>query len=156
MKRVLVATLLVAFAVLGVIGCQAAQAQTPTPPSPTLDVAIQVTVKGGDLPMIIGTTNLPEGFLALAALRKDGKILARDHIEVHSGKFTAGPFSAGGAAYPRGTYGLSIDSPFTDLQPKPVQGAIGQDGMFLRGPLVTRDFLGNGRVVHFQTQFEIR
>lgn len=153
MKWVLAAAgALVTTAVAAQIGLSAPY----VPPSTPLIVAIQVAVQGGGKPFIIGKTNLPDGFQAIASLQDGPKILAQDKIEVRSGQFTAGPFSFNGAAYPRGRYLLSIDSPMADLQPAPVRETIGKDGFLLGGPLVKPDVFGAGHVVHFQQSFTIQ
>jgi hypothetical protein len=122
-------------------------------PSPTIDVAIEVAVQGGGKPFIVGKTNLPDGFEAIAAMNEGTQVLGQAKIEVHSGQFTAGPFTMQGFAYPGGIYTFTVDSPFTELQPSNVQAAIGPKGAFLRGPWVKLD--EGHRFVAFRTRVEI-
>ena len=133
----------------------ASQSQAPyTTPSQTIDVAIEVTAQGGGKPVIVGQTNLPDGFQAIAAMHEGQSVLGQAKIEVRSGRFTAGPFTMEGAAYPRGTYVFTLDSPLTELQPPNVQAAIGPGGRFLRGPWVKLEMRQN--FVAFLAPIEIR
>ena len=67
-----------------------------TPPSPTINVDIEITAHGGGKPIIVGRTNLPDGFQAILSLQEGTRILGQDKIEVHSGQFSAGPFTLHG------------------------------------------------------------
>ncbi len=140
-------------------GPTAAQGQMPyTPPSPTINVDIEVTALGGGKPIIVGKTNLPDGFQAILSLEEGTRILGQDKIQVHSGQFTAGPFTLHGVAYPRGIYTVAIGSPSSHIQPPEVQAVIGPHGAFLRGPLVKLDQSLSyvDRFVDFRTSIEIR
>lgn len=143
-----------------------AAAQTPyTPPSPTINVTMEISAEGGGKPVIIGKTNLPDGFGAIVSLKElptpsspGGLMLGQDKVEVHSGKFSAGPFSIDGAAYPSGTYVVSFDAPDASLQPPAVRAAIGPHGAFLRGEWVKEDLQLSEpeRLVAYRTTIEIR
>ena len=58
-------------------------------PHGRLDVSIEVAVEGGGKPVIVGKTNLPDGFQAIASLEEGERILGQAKIEVRSGQFTA-------------------------------------------------------------------
>jgi hypothetical protein len=141
----------------------------PTAPqAPILNVEISVTTQGGGKPAFYGTTNLPDGFEALAKLGEtvaaaDGRFLVHeDHFVVHAHHFTVGPFSYDGDnPFPSGTYSFSIiESPDARLQPESVRKAIGEDGSLMRGPLSAPNILGGrewpGRTLHFETQVVLR
>jgi hypothetical protein len=149
----------------------AAMAQAPyvptAPAAPVFEVTMRVTTQGGGKPAFYGTTNLPEGFEAMATLREGrvtvgpnvGQAVGQGAVVVHAGHFTVGPFSAGGNPLPRGPYHLSIVSPATDLQPESVRKVIGKHGAFLYGPLSEPFSLGGvvyDRTVHFETVVELR
>ena len=136
----------------------------PTAPqAPILNVEISVTTQGGGKPAFYGTTNLPDGFEAIATFgdsRRPPGTGAQDKIVVHAHHFTAGPFSDGRNPLPGGTYRFSIHSPLADLQPEGVRKVIGGDGSLMRGPLAAPIILGGrvfpGFTVHFETQVELR
>jgi hypothetical protein len=132
-------------------------AVTYTPPSETLNVAIEIIAQGGGKPVIIGKTNLPDGFQAIVSMKEGRRILGQANVTVRSGQFIAGPFSLDGQAYPRGTYTVSFDSPCNFLQPAKTQEVIGPEGAFLRGPFVWIDntFISCGRLIAHQTVVEI-
>jgi hypothetical protein len=155
MKRPLLGVGMAGALALGASGHSRAQAPT-VQPSAAIDVTIEATLEGGGKPVVVGATNLPDGFEAIVSLKEGGATLAQDTVSVHSGHFTAGPFTDGGAPYPAGLYSVTFDSPATVLQPQPVQDVIGKDGILLRGPLVVRDALGLGRVVHYESRFDIQ
>ena len=98
---------------LAVVAAFLVSAQAPyvptAPQAPILNVEISVTTQGGGKPAFYGTTNLPDGFEALAELGAGGRILGQDHIVVHAHHFTAGPFSNGNNPFPSGTYSFSIE-----------------------------------------------
>jgi hypothetical protein len=129
-----------------------------TPPSPTINVDIEITPQGGGKPLIVGKTNLPDGFQAILSLQEGRRILGQRKIEVRSGQFSAGPFTLNGLAYPRGIYAVDIGSPSSHIQPPAVQAVIGPHGAFLRGPLVRLDQSLSyvDRLVDFRTSIEIR
>lgn len=133
-------------------------AQAPyVQPALTINVTISITVSGGGAPVIAGTTNLPEGFLAMVSMKDRGVIIGQDEIVIKHGHFTTAPFSwSANSPYPRGTYGVEIDSPFTDLQPPEVRSVIGSAGERLRGPYVVRSTFANDYLVHYQTRIEVR
>lgn len=136
----------------------------PTAPrAPILNVEISVTTQGGGKPAFYGTTNLPDGFEAIAAFgdsRRFPGAAAQDHIVVHAHHFTAGPFSDGDNPFPSGTYSFSIESPLADLQPESVREVIGENCSLIHGPLSAPIILGGrvfeGRTVHFETQVVLR
>ena len=64
----------IAFA-LGAFLVSAQAPYVPTAPQePVLNVEISVTTQGGGKPAFYGTTNLPDGFEALAKLRETGSL----------------------------------------------------------------------------------
>jgi hypothetical protein len=146
---------------LGALMVAAQAPYVPTAPQePILNVEISVTTQGGGKPAFYGTTNLPDGFEAIAALGDGRRILAQDHIVVHAHHFTAGPFSQDGNPLPSATYRFSIESPLADLQPESVRKVIGENGSLIHGPLSAPIILGGrvfeGRTVHFETQVVLR
>ena len=153
----------IAFA-LGALMVSAQAPYVPTAPqAPILNVEISVTTQGGGKPAFYGTTNLPDGFEAIAAFgdsRRFPGAAAQDPIVVHAHHFTAGPFSDGGNPLPGGTYSFSIESPDAVHQPESVRKVIGEDGSLLQGPLSAPNILGGrvwpGRRVHFETQVVLR
>jgi hypothetical protein len=148
---------------LGALMVAAQAPYVPTaPPAPILNVEIHVTTQGGGKPAFYGTTNLPDGFEALAKFGEPGRMFAaaEDSIVVHAHHFTAGPFSDGGKPFPSGTYSFAIESPLADLQPESVRKVIGENGSMLQGPLSAPNILGGrvwpGRTIHFETQVVLR
>ena len=124
-------------------------------PAPTFEVQIGIEAQGGGKPIIVGSTNLPDGFEAIVSLFMGRKPLGQDNMVVLNGHFRAGSFSDGGDAYPSGSYTVAIDSPMNDLQPRSVQTILGHDGIRLRGPWIGPDMVG-GQVVRYRATFDIR
>jgi hypothetical protein len=100
---------------LAVVAAFLVSAQAPyvptAPQAPILNVEISVTTQGGGKPAFYGTTNLPDGFEAIATFgdsRRPPGTGAQDKIVVHAHHFTAGPFSDGGNPLPGGTTGFRL------------------------------------------------
>lgn len=121
--------------VLACLLCLLVEGQAPCMPSaPTINVQISVMIEGGRKPVILGSTNLPDGFEALVTMYHGRRPMGEERVVVEEGNFQAGPFSDGGNPYAAGIYTMSLDSPLSELQPEKVQAVIGHNGVLLRGP----------------------
>lgn len=120
-----------------------------------LTVTISAKAEGGDKPIVIGTTNLPDGIeLMISLRRKEINYMAEDKTRVKGGAFRAGPFSQNGADLNPGIYILEVATPLASLQPPPTWPVIGNDGANLDGPSVKKSKFG-GKVVEYKTSFKI-
>ena len=111
----------------------------------TINVQISVMVEGGRKPIILGSTNLPDGFEAVVTMYHGRRPMGEERVVVNEGNFQAGPFSDGGNPYPAGFYTMSLDSDLNELQPRKVQAVVGHHGVLLRGPLT-----GKHPLFHFE------
>lgn len=120
-----------------------------------LDVAMSTKVLGGNKPVIVGTTNLPDGIeLMITLQRKESNYMAQDKANVSGGSFQVGPFSQNGASLNPGTYTLEVSMPLANFQPPPTWPVIGKDGAKLQGPLAKNSMFG-GKVVEYRTSFNV-
>ena len=132
--------------ILAFLLCLLVEEQAPCMPSaPTINAQISVMVEGGRKPVILGSTNLPDGLEAVVTVYHGRRIMAAERVVVEDGNFQAGPFSEGGNPYPAGIYTMSLESELSQLQPEKVQAVIGHNGVLLRGPLV-----GKHPLFHFE------
>jgi hypothetical protein len=125
-----------------------------------INVSITMSVHGADRPIFSGTTNLPDGFQALASFEASGRIYAQDKIVVQFGNYSIGPLRLAGGPFHPGPYTISIDSPLTELQPASVRQLIGPGGACLAGPFTIPLILGGRdmgeRGVHFKATTDIQ
>ena len=116
-----------------------------------LSAAITATLEGGDRPMVVGRTNLPDGMeFGVTVMRRDNSYIAQSKAVVSAGQFRAGPFSEKGAPLGTGTYQIEVTSPLASLQSPSVRTVIGQDGEKLDGPLAKTSMLGHGKVLEYE------
>jgi hypothetical protein len=87
-------------------------------------------------------TNLPDDTRimltitdTIGSVYREGRTLARVKAVVFDGTVTVGPFDVGDEPYPHGEYTIRVWTPALQLQPIPVQRAIGRRGG-LTGPVV--------------------
>lgn len=105
--------------------------RTPTAP---LEVAISISVEGGNRPVIVGRTNLPTGTQLIVTLsRKESAYTAQSKAIVAGANFRAGPFSQKDSPLKSGKYRVDVSSSLPSLQPAPVRAVIGKQGENLRG-----------------------
>jgi len=120
-----------------------------------LTVTMTAKVESNEKPVVIGTTNLPDGVsLMITLTRSASKFMAQDKATVKDGAFRAGPFSQKGSGLNPGTYTLEVIMPLADLQPPYTWPIIGNQGASLRGPLSKKSEFG-GRIVEYRTKFEV-
>jgi len=113
-------------------------------------VSITTTLEGGDKPVVVGKTNLPNGTKLMVTLsRRESSYMAQANAVVSDGQFRAGPFSQKGVPLNPGAYQIAVSSPLAALQPQSVRAVIGQDGSMLEGPLSKRSEFG-GSVVEYR------
>ncbi len=105
-----------------------------------------------NLPVLVGSTNLPNGTKISTSVSNDATgFLGQDTVFVRDGKFEAGPFG------PKS--GLSIGDyvanarMFAKRQSDSVKGILGEDGSNLIGDLVQKGSLGT--VVSIEVPFQI-
>jgi hypothetical protein len=111
-------------------------------------------IQGGDKPIVIGKTNLPEGTAILVSIeRKNGSSGENSKVKVSHGEFRAGPFLHKGKVFKPGMYTLKVIVPFAPTQPSLVQTVIGGHGEKLQGSLVKSGSLG--KFVRFRSIFRI-
>jgi hypothetical protein len=135
--------------------------------APPFVVTIEVSISGAARPIVIGTTNLPDGTLLWIAVNKpwlpDGRqrlasglaacgddcaplTTAKgmaDKVVVKNGRFTDGPFTDKGGALSPGVYILDIYGEASSLdQSAEVLAVIGEHGENLSGPLVATCCIG--------------
>src|SRR5262249_3633022 len=122
MMRALMLAAALAVAMPGVAMAQVPAPYVPVAPAKLgqpFEVKISVTTQGGGRPAFYVTTNLPEGFKAMASLREGrtaaGNLVGEDTVVVHDGQFTVGPFNED--PFPAGHYLFSIRSLPDDRQP---------------------------------------
>lgn len=120
-----------------------------------LNVTVRAKAEGGDRPVIVGVTNLPDGIeLMITIRRKESSYMAQNKARVKDEAFRAGPFSQRGAGLNPGTYTIEVSSPLASLQPPHTWPTIGNDGAKLQGPLVKKSPYG-GKVVEYKSSFTI-
>lgn len=120
-----------------------------------LKVKITAATEGADKPVVVGTTNLPDGIELMVTLRrKESAFMAQDKAKVTQGKFRAGPFSQKGVSLNPGIYSISVSMPIASMQPPATWPTIGNDGDKLEGPLTKKSSFG-GRVAEYNTTFKI-
>jgi hypothetical protein len=143
MKRILIATNLIA-------------ALISAPQVWALDVSIETIIEGGNKPVVVGKTNLPDGMELILTISGEGSFYsAIDTVKISGGKFKSGTFSQeGGRPLNEGTYDLEIYSSENESQPPSVQEKIGKDGSDLKGPLTETSAFG-GRVIGYKTIFKV-
>jgi hypothetical protein len=120
-----------------------------------LSVTLSATTEGGDRPVVVGKTNLPNDTELLIVLsRKESSYNASSKATVSGGAFRAGPFSQKRNGLNPGAYVLRITMPAAPVQPPSILPTLGRNGSKLSGPLVSHDeFFGN--VVEFQRTITI-
>lgn len=124
-------------------------------PLSALTVTMTIKVEGQDKPIIVGSTNLPDGTeLMVTITRRESAYMAQSNTRVSNGAFRAGPFSQKSSPLNPGIYRIEVSSPLTALQPAGVRAVIGQDGSNLGGPLAKRSKFG-GKVVEYRTSFKV-
>jgi hypothetical protein len=124
-------------------------------PAWAIIVTMNTTAEGGDRPVIIGQTNLPDGTKLMVTLsRKASSYSAQDTATVQNGSFRVGPFSQGGSPLNPGTYDVVVSAAVGLVQPKSVQAIIGKKGEALEGPLVERSE-GLGNMVEYRADLKI-
>jgi hypothetical protein len=120
-----------------------------------LNVTMSTKAEGGDRPVIVGTTNLPDGIELMVTLsRKESSYMGQSKAQVRGGAFRAGPFSQKGAGLNPGIYRIEVSSPLPSLQPPHTWTTIGNDGSKLQGPLVKKSPYG-GKVVQYKNTLKI-
>lgn len=118
-------------------------------------VTMNTTAEGGDMPIIIGQTNLPDGTELIVSLsRRASSYGAQDKTSVRNGSFRAGPFSQHGGALNPGIYDVEVTAGVAWVQPKSVQAIIGKNGEKLDGPLVEMTDLG-AKMVEYHSDLQI-
>jgi hypothetical protein len=125
-------------------------------PAWALNVTMSVKAEGGDKPVVVGTTNLPDGVeLMVTIRRKESSYMAQSKTQVKDGAFRAGPFSQRGYALSPGIYSIEISSSLAFFQPPSTWPIIGNDGAKLQGPLVKKSQFGGGKVVEYETSLTV-
>jgi len=114
-----------------------------------LKVSMSAKVEGGDKPVVVGATNLPDGTELMVTIRRtESGYTAQDKTRVAKGAFGAGPFSQKGGPLNPGVYTIEVSSPLASLQPPFVRSVIGREGSNLEGPLAKQLKFG-GKVVEY-------
>ncbi|HXX53016.1 MAG TPA: hypothetical protein VEI28_00450 [Thermodesulfovibrionales bacterium] len=122
-----------------------------------LNVTMSVKTEGGDRPVVVGTTNLPDGIeLVVAIRRKESQYMAQTRVRVKDGSFRAGPFSQRGYALIAGIYSIEVSSSPAFLQPPSTWPTIGKDGAKMHGPLVRQPQLGGEKVVEYKASLNVK
>lgn len=117
-----------------------------------IKVELDVKLEGGDKPVVVGTTNLPDGMqLGVSLRRKESSYFGGTNVNVSGGTFKTEPFSQGDKSLNPGKYEVEISSPLADLQPAAVQAVIGDGGKNLEGPKAKKSQFG-GKVISFKKQ----
>jgi hypothetical protein len=108
-----------------------------------LNVTMSTKIEGGDKPIVIGKTNLPDGTDLMVSIERNKSAYGgQSKVKVARGEFRAGPFTQKGSAFNPGKYTLKITVPFAPTQPSSVQSLIGDHGQKLQGSLVKKGALG--------------
>lgn len=148
-------------------------------PGSPIDVAIKVTVTGGSLPVVQGTTNLPDDTKLLVLVDRPWAPDARQRLAeglpacvpqcgdwtiktaVLGGRFRAGPFGED-VVQPDGTRGLRnvrVHMLVFDDEPQPrtVETALGTDGSAMFGPFVqaNQTSYGPAKTLCFEAEVDI-
>ncbi|HET6418652.1 MAG TPA: hypothetical protein VFG19_00755 [Geobacteraceae bacterium] len=114
-----------------------------------LNVTMSTKIQGGDKPIVVGKTNLPDGTDLMVSIERNKSAYGgQSKVKVSRGEFRAGPFTQKGSAFNPGTYTLKITVPFAPTQPSSVQSVIGDHGQELQGSLVKRGALGKFAEYH--------
>jgi hypothetical protein len=110
-----------------------------------------------ELPMVEGTTNLPDGIDVTVSLQtpvlecRPNYRIWESKTTVKDGRFVAGPFTA-----EPGTYKLEIKTGLAELDSAQVRAVIGPHGENLRGPYVKPEIIpGYGPTVDYLSQVTV-
>jgi hypothetical protein len=104
-----------------------------------LEPKLRVFVDNPWRPVVMGTTNLPDGTeLMISISRTHSDYHAQDKTTVSGGHFKSVQFSQAGGDLNPGTYRIELIMPRSIVQPQEVQNVIGHTGEHLTGPLVRR------------------
>lgn len=122
-----------------------------------ITVTMNAKVEDGDKPVVVGTTNLPDGIVLMFTIsRKENQYIAQSKSKVEAGTFRSDKFSEKGAPLNPGVYTLEISMPVAVRQPASVLPVIGERGSKLQGVLVkTSDIPALGKYVEYKTSFTI-
>lgn len=119
-----------------------------------LNVTMSTKIQGGDKPIVLGKTNLPDGTDLMVSIERNKNAYGgQSKVKVSRGEFRVGPFSQKGSAFNPGTYTLKITVPFAPTQPASVQSVIGDHGQKLQGSLVKKGALG--KFAEYRTSFKV-
>lgn len=119
-----------------------------------INVTLSANAEGGDKPVIVGKTNLPDGTdLMISIKRASSSYSGQSKVKVSNGAFRTGPFTQKGAAFNPGTYELKVTTPYAQVQPKAVQAQIGERGEKLQGVLTKKG--STSRQVEYKTTFKV-
>ena len=117
---------------------------------------MSVKTEGGDKPVVVGTTNLPDGIeLMVTIRRKESSYMSQTKTRVKDGAFRAGPFLQRGYSLVPGIYSIEVSSSLAFLQPPPTWSTIGSDGSRLEGPLAKQSPFGGGKIVEYETSLKV-
>lgn len=122
-----------------------------------LTVTMNAKAENGDKPVVVGSTNLPDGIeLMFTITRKGNRYRAQSKSKIEGGAFRSEQFSEKGAPMNPGVYTLEISMAVAMRQPASVLAVIGDRGSKLQGPLVkTSDLSELGKYVEYKTSFTI-
>lgn len=103
---------------------------------------------------ITGTTNLPDKTDLMISLSNASGYLAQSKARVSGGKFASQSFSKGGGPLDKGTYNVTISTPYVIVQDEAVQKALGKHGELFSGQYVHSEASGN--IVTYKTAIEMK
>ncbi len=117
----------------------------------TVSLEINIT---NNKPLIIGTTNLPEGTELIVSVEgKDTKFTGQDKSTIKNGKFKCGPYGPA-QGLSKGKYVADVTMPYPFVQPDHVQEIIGKNGENLKGSLVEKKKLG--ALINYSQEFDVQ
>jgi hypothetical protein len=108
-----------------------------------LEADIRARSDGGNIPFVVGVTNLPDETRLMVGLRrKEANYFAQAQTTVAAGQFKTERFSALGKPLPPGNYEIEITMPLARVQSAKVRTVIGEEGERLTGRLVEKSRFG--------------
>lgn len=122
-----------------------------------LTVTMNAKTENGDKPVVVGSTNLPDGIeLMISITRKENQFHAQTKSKIVGGAFRSEQFSDKGTPMSPGVYTLEISMAVAMRQPSSVLPVIGDRGSKLQGPLVKNSGISElGKYVEYKTSFKI-
>ncbi len=108
-------------------------------PAWAINVSLTTTIEGGNKPVVVGKTNLPDGMKLSVSMNSNNRVLIRkDTVTVVSGSFRTYPFTRNGSELNAGSYTVVINSLGTADQPPSVRDVLGKGGNKLTGANVIK------------------